>query len=65
MPKRIAITVDGFDYPSIKQAWRAESPDGLDYKTVLWRLKHGWSPNMAVVAPLSWGNRWPRQLELF
>lgn len=36
------IVVDGFEYPSAAQAWRAEAVAGLNYTTFMERLYAGW-----------------------
>ncbi len=42
MPNHILIRVNGLIYNSVRDAWRAVSPEGLPEITVRKRLKAGW-----------------------
>lgn len=47
MPNHIPVVVNGNTYNNVRQAWRAESPDGLLEITVRKRLQLGWHPDDA------------------
>ena len=51
MPKLISVTVAGNTYNTIRDAWSAESPEGLPEITVRARLKEGWEPDHAFLWP--------------
>ncbi len=50
MPKWIAVTIDGVEYPNLTEAWRHESPPGLTAKAVRLRVQRGWDRVVAVLA---------------
>ena len=47
MPNHITIVVNGVTYNTIRDAWRALSPDDLPEITVRKRLTAGWRPALA------------------
>jgi len=49
MPNNITITVNGHTYNTIRDAWRALSPDDLPEITVRKRLKAGWDSRSALL----------------
>ena len=46
-PRNIEVTVDGVTYNTIRDAWRALSPDDLPEITVRKRLAAGWEVGCA------------------
>ncbi len=51
MPEHIEIIVDGITYNTVRQAWRALSPEELPEITVRKRLDAGWEPKVAFNLP--------------
>lgn len=51
MPKMKQVTVNGHTYNTIRDAWRAESPEGLKEVTVRARLNDGWIEEHAFLIP--------------
>ena len=50
-PRNIEVTVDGVTYNTIRDAWRALSPDDLPEITVRKRLAAGWATTFAFRMP--------------
>lgn len=48
-PRNISVTVNGVTYNTIRDAWRALSPDDLPEITVRKRLIAGWIPEFAFL----------------
>ena len=53
MPRLRCIKIRGHEYPTLMDAWLAETPDGVSYSTVHKRLSDGWSHHRALLSPLS------------
>lgn len=51
MPNPIPVIVLGERYNTIREAWRAASPEGLPEITVRRRLAMGWTPDQAFIEP--------------
>jgi len=51
MPEHIPVVVNGVTYNTIRDAWRATSPDNLPEITVRKRLEMGWHPEDAFSLP--------------
>ena len=48
-PRNIEVTVNGVTYNTIRDAWRALSPDDLPEITVRKRLAAGWATDIAFL----------------
>ena len=51
MPEHKPVTVNKVSYNNVREAWRAQSPDGLPEITVRKRLDAGWEEDDAFSIP--------------